>query len=358
MLRDGELSQVDHAPPTCGSSCFPGPVTDTAVPPLPRGPGLIESCGWVIAYQLAQLLAFAALATLLVWCATISFPPTWVEVARVSEELNWEASLLFTGSASLAALFLIVPLVRWRLGATAREGLGLQRLSASQVLLILAMVAPVGVLSDAAYRWGWELLGEQSGVSTAATDVVQQIRLQVNSAPYLVLLVAIALGPAIGEELVFRGLIGRGLISRWGTVGGVLLTTLLFAAAHGSPAHALGTIPVAVALHCVYLVTRSLWSAILLHGLVNTLSLTLMKLSGEGEFQTDPATLFAACGYVLVLCVLIREATAPQRVSGLVPVPVLGPVQRPRVGSAFPALAGCSIVAYTCAIVWSRLLHG
>ncbi|MEZ6066566.1 MAG: hypothetical protein R3B90_12860 [Planctomycetaceae bacterium] len=45
---------------------------------------------------------------------------------------------------------------------------------------------------------------------------MQLVRRQMLATPYPVLLVAIALGPAIGEELVFRGLIGRGLIHRWG----------------------------------------------------------------------------------------------------------------------------------------------
>ena len=56
---------------------------------------------------------------------------------------------------------------------------------------------------------------------------------------FFVAVVVLALGPAIGEELVFRGVIGQGLIRARGVVTGVVITCLLFAAMHVFPPHAL-----------------------------------------------------------------------------------------------------------------------
>ncbi len=63
------------------------------------------------------------------------------------------------------------------------------------------------------------------------------------------LIVAFAVAPALGEELVFRGVIGRGLIARWGLPAGVLITSVMFAAIHVHPAHVVGVIPVGIAMH-------------------------------------------------------------------------------------------------------------
>ena len=104
-----------------------------------------------------------------------------------------------------------------------------------------------------------------------------------SSAPLPLLLLIIAVAPALGEELMFRGLIGRGLVARWGVVRGVLLTSLLFGIVHIHPAHALGVIPLGIAMHFVYLTTRSFWAPVLLHFLNNAWATTVTKYSAELE---------------------------------------------------------------------------
>jgi len=107
------------------------------------------------------------------------------------------------------------------------------------------------------------------------------------SLPLPILVIVLAVLPAIGEELVFRGVIGRGLVARCGVVQGIFVTSLLFAVAHLHPAHQISVFPLGVLLHVIYLATRSILAPILLHFLVNSWAAVLAKVSlgmkDEGE---------------------------------------------------------------------------
>ncbi len=309
----------------------------------PPEPGLLGAWLWVAGYQMTQLGIFLLLAALLLWLAVPSFPPDLPQLAKLVEQLNWETSLLFTGATSLGALLVIVPFVRWRFGSEFRREFGSQRLTMRQAILILGAVTPLSVLSDELYVWGSSLVRSLGEVIPALQilarmDSVHLVQRQVAGSDYSVLLVAIALGPAIGEELIFRGVIGRGLIARKGVVRGVLWTTLFFAAAHLSPAHAIATVPIGLFLHFVYLTTRVLWGPILLHAANNALAVTLMKLEQGPELKVNAPLLFSALGFLVILAVLLRQASQrPDRTPEVVPL---------RVSHRFPAVAGFGILFY------------
>jgi membrane protease YdiL (CAAX protease family) len=300
-----------------------------------------------------QLLVFVILAAGLLWCATPQFPPTLHELVELVDELGWESSFLFTGATSLAALLVIVPAVRLRIGPNVRSELNLRRLSPLQGMLIVAAVAPLALLSDQVYRWGMTANTWLASLSPELRyvfelDAMQIVKRQAESTPYPILLVALALAPAVSEELVFRGLIGRGLTARWGVRGGVVLTSLLFAAAHGSPAHALATLPIGLCLHVVYRLTGTLWGAILLHAGNNALAVTVMKLHTEATPAASPALLYASAGYLVVVLALLSQTA--KRDSDLAQLPAAF-----HLGRAFPMLAGCSILEYICVLVWSQV---
>src|SRR5262249_22812770 len=107
--------------------------------------------------------------------------------------------------------------------------------------------------------------------------------------PAWVGVLGIGLGPALAEELWCRGFMGRGLVARFGVVGGVLLTSLFFGLLHLDPALILATGFLGLCLHFVYLTTRSLWLPMLLHFLTNSLAVVLthypdlQKLVGDEE---------------------------------------------------------------------------
>jgi membrane protease YdiL (CAAX protease family) len=323
-----------------------------------RGPGLFESCAWTAGYQVAQVLVFAALGAVLLWAASPVFPPTFEQVVRIVDDLGWGNSFLFTGVTTLASLFVIVPVVQWRLGGSLRGALGLRRLNPAEALLLVAAVVPLGLLSDEVYRWGLRATESLATVwpwlrSFTQIDAMQLIQHQSATTTYPIVLVAVGLGPAIGEELIFRGLIGRGLISRYGVWTGIAATTLLFALAHGSPAHALATIPVGLFLHFAYLTTGNLWAPILLHGLLNGLAVTLMKLDLDPTQPADPAVLCAAAGYLLIVGTLLcRPRINRVEASASGTALMAGSSASP----SFALVATCGIVCYTSVFVWTQVM--
>jgi hypothetical protein len=85
-------------------------------------------------------------------------------------------------------------------------------------------------------------------------------------------------GPGIGEELWFRGFLGRGLVGRYRLLG-ILLTSLLFGLIHLEPRQVVYAMFIGVVLHLSYLATRSLLVPILIHTVNNTLSVLTLHSS-------------------------------------------------------------------------------
>jgi tetratricopeptide (TPR) repeat protein len=98
--------------------------------------------------------------------------------------------------------------------------------------------------------------------------------------------------PGLGEELFFRGFLGRGLVARYGPVRGILATSLLFAVTHVDPVQVSYTFLLGVALHVVYLTSGSFVAPVLLHTLYNLAGLTLRRsiLTGTVDFGSPDGT--------------------------------------------------------------------
>ena len=105
----------------------------------------------------------------------------------------------------------------------------------------------------------------------------------------------IGVGPGVIEEFFCRGYLGRGLVARYGLVGGVLLTSMLFGMLHLAPLYAVGTMVMGVLLHVTYLATRSLWVPVLLHFLNNTLTvLAVLGVRTVRGLEVEPTEVPAA----------------------------------------------------------------
>jgi membrane protease YdiL (CAAX protease family) len=98
----------------------------------------------------------------------------------------------------------------------------------------------------------------------------------IRSWPWAFAVLLIGVGPGVGEELFCRGFLGRGLVGRYGAVGGVLLTSLFFALMHLEPRQVAYTFFMGLLLHASYLLTRSLLVPILLHTLNNSIAVWLV----------------------------------------------------------------------------------
>ena len=336
--------------------------------PRPPGPGLPEALLWVGGYALAQGIVAAALVALLLFAAFPGWPPPlsriWGLLLQASSLELRQLTLLVTGGVTLGALFLVVPAVFLRLRPDARGTLGMARPSSRHLVLLTGAVLPLMMLSNELYRAATSvvrLLQERlidllPGLQTLMPeDTVAMIQNQASETPYAVLLMIAGVGPAIGEELVFRGVIGRGLIGRWGLLPGVLMTSLLFAVAHGTPAHAVATLPIAVFLHVAYLATGSIWAPIFVHFANNALAVSLMKFQlGQNVLVSWPVLTSAAL-YVLAMGVLLWQS---RRTTGVDDVPsVDGGLWLPSSSQAAwgAALAGSGVLSFTGAFCWSAL---
>ena len=306
---------------------------------LARPVGGWESLLWTGAYALSQLVAVSLTLGVIAFCALGMKSFSQEQLLQLFLDLDIDRSFLVIGVSTLGATLCLIPLVTWRLGRDWRDQLQMGLPSGMDTLLILGAVLPLAILSDELYRICQVWLSQP----TADTNqIVQSLSLQVS---YPILVVAIALGPAVGEELVFRGLIGQGLVRRWGLSAGVGFTAVLFALAHLSPAHAIATLPLGVFLHWVYLQTRSLWAPILLHFLNNLLVISLAHF-GLGEIPKSPVLIATAFGCLTALA--WRFGTSGSRDE-----PRSHPLAGPFWNSWQKVYEGWSVLSYTVAFRWS-----
>jgi uncharacterized protein len=92
----------------------------------------------------------------------------------------------------------------------------------------------------------------------------------------LLILLAVTVPVAIGEETFFRGYAYRVLRARLGLVGGIGASALLFALVHGlEPGAWLPILPVGIVLALLVERSSSLWPAVVAHGVVNALAVVL-----------------------------------------------------------------------------------
>jgi hypothetical protein len=158
---------------------------------------------------------------------------------------------------------------------------------------------------------------------------MKRLFIQLASAPLVQIICAIAIAPALGEELIFRGLIGTGLVARWGVIPGVLVTSILFGIMHINPAQAAGVIPLGIAMHFVYLTTRSFWSPVLLHLLNNSLAAVMLKhgdaysigkLWDDGQAAPVPLLTVSAAMVTAIGLLLWQTRIRFARQDGTVPI--------------------------------------
>jgi len=180
--------------------------------------------------------------------------------------------------AGLATAIYAVLLCRFRLGLPGVAELGWQLPSGQHLLAIGLLVLPLSLFASSIQAIGFEWW-------PSSRASMEELFKQMAPLPLPILWLILAFAPAVSEELLFRGVIGRGLLARYGLVPGVLITSLMFGLMHMNPAQIMGTIPIGIAIHYVYRVTRSFWSPMLLHFLNNALAGVMLKLADNATVQ-------------------------------------------------------------------------
>lgn len=139
-------------------------------------------------------------------------------------------------------------------------------------------------------------------------------REQIVANPVMAVIVACIL-PAINEELIFRGLLAKGLAQKLGNVASVLLTGLLFAIFHGSPAQTLHQFILGCILSWVALSTNSVILPVVAHFFNNLAALLLALYVEPTSFYNNYSWLVLAVGGVLLVALsylCYRQFKLPQ----------------------------------------------
>ena len=92
------------------------------------------------------------------------------------------------------------------------------------------------------------------------------------------LVAGLAVLPAFTEELVFRGVLARGLASGWHTAIAVLVSGVVFAAYHLVPGQMLGVLPLGLALGLLAIRSRSVVPGMIAHQFNNTIALVQSRV--------------------------------------------------------------------------------
>lgn len=277
------------------------PEPASEAPPKPRRPrpGFWEAVAWCLVFVAAQMCA--AVATVCVVFAAHAFAAPQPD-KFFDEQIDGFTKAVdpkYTGerpplpfefgqaiaygmlAAQFASLGLIALVVPRRIGPDWKRQIGVRAPHGLHVLLVILVVPGfmivAGVIQEA-FLWATGI--RQPPAMKSLNGVFGQFPL-----PLTVL--AVALGPGLVEELWCRGFLGRGLSARYGLLGGVLLTSALFAVMHIDPSQLLVIALMGAYLHFVYVATRSIWAAVLLHALNNGVSILLVLALKPEQMDQD-----------------------------------------------------------------------
>lgn len=292
LLAAGEIWLAEESPPRSPA------VTASPNP----GVGLLESGGWLVGFFLFQVLGAAGMAGVL-WTIDALVHGRLPKLNSIEGQM---VALVGGGVMATALFSLLAVIVRYRPGGLKR--LGLRGATIPHTLLVIVMVIPLSLLCS-------DIMNRMIRMFPASEGGMLQVLKQMAEAPLWLLLLVMAAGPALSEELLFRGLIGRGLVSRYGVVFGVLLTSTLFGIVHMVPAQAVAVIPMGIAMHYVYLTTRSFWAPVMLHFLNNAWAALMLKYPDSIPFaavmnaSAFPPELLAASAAVVITVLLLLWQT-------------------------------------------------
>jgi membrane protease YdiL (CAAX protease family) len=247
------------------------------------------------------------------------FPGVWFSVLLVVVMLagQWGLSLLFSGAITSSPLLGVALVNLAVLGGIcaggyilAREGPAWGR--GKPVPRGLFFAVPVTALG-AAVALGFlaDLLSRLIPLPSNLARMLQSLL----DGPPAEAVVALVLVAPLTEELLFRGLILRGLDRRYGATAAVLVSSAFFAFAHGNWIQAPPAFIAGLYLGWLYRATGTLWWPMAAHALYNGLSLALASVfpdsSSVPSAEPMPWPWALAGAAILAVGLLLTKKWAP-----------------------------------------------
>jgi len=121
-------------------------------------------------------------------------------------------------------------------------------------------------------------------------------------------LIALAILPAVAEELVFRGILTRALTQRFQPIGAIAISALVFAVYHLLPAQIVSTVVLGLALGYLTLRANSIVPAVIVHFLNNSIAIVLSRdevpdvrawIDAHPPFMLVASLVLVMCGLAL-----------------------------------------------------------
>jgi membrane protease YdiL (CAAX protease family) len=280
----------------------------TVVPVEQPWPGFWGSVLWWLAFLGVTQFLVALVVMVGVVAVALSKPGglALLEHPDGATQLQQEAILPLMIGAQVASWLFALAIIRLRVGRDWTRRLALRSPPLTHLVLVTLGVPALIILGSGYVAMARHIL--PSFASLGMPGVEEMVR-QFAAWPWQVAILTIGLGPAIGEELWCRGFLGRGLMGRYGVLGGVVLTSLLFGLIHVDPLQGSFAMLIGLALHGVYLLTRSLWAPMLVHFLNNSLAVTAPRIPYLHDL--DEATGFLSPWlYLASACLLAAVAWA------------------------------------------------
>ena len=167
----------------------------------------------------------------------------------------------------------------------------------------------VGFVPDALYRF---LSGWLASPETPTVEYVAEVLQGGPAWSQLIMVTAAVLLAPLCEELAFRGFLWRALSARCGSLGTLFVTTLIFAAYHSDPAHAIAIVPTGLLLGWMRLCSSSVWPGVVAHAANNAVAVSWLSV-GASDAAQEPsrAWLAGSVGVSLAAAVWFARHRAP-----------------------------------------------
>lgn len=125
------------------------------------------------------------------------------------------------------------------------------------------------------------------------SNVAVKLLEQLGGARAAIAVSAVSLAAPLGEETLFRGFMLTTLRARYGTAWAIAIVAVLFAALHLDLVNFLGLAELAVVFALLSLRARSLWAAVVAHGVHNFASSVVLYTTSEPDKDPPLAEAFA-----------------------------------------------------------------
>ena len=220
-------------------------------------------------------------------------------------------------------LFIVPPIVYYRVTRTRHpmESLGFRDIAKPWYLYIIISVVLMFIslpVTNQLTRWNKAM--DFGGFFPQLEEYIKQLEemaatvtekmLKVDTFGGLLLnLLVIALIPAVGEELTFRGVLQQGLVRRMKSPHlAIILSAAIFSFIHFQFYGFLPRMFLGILLGYMFYITKSLWTSITMHFVNNGTAVVLYYLNNKGIIDIDPET-FGSTQY-LWLAIISLVVTA------------------------------------------------